>query len=163
MTGPGRILDERYTRLLMERTDLDLGKVMLLDRIQKGLPIARTDHRLLKQAGLVEGRFPNLIVAGPVAKAAGDAGRHIRERGFDKRYYVDLLLELVREHGPVGRVEIDQALIPKLPDRLSDPQKRRRVHNLLQEMRRAGQIENSGTRARPAWVLAGVQRDADVE
>ena len=64
-TGPGdgersrgRILDERYTRLLMERTDLDLGQVMLLDRVQKGQRIGRDEHRRLKAAGLVEGRYP---------------------------------------------------------------------------------------------------------
>src|SRR5205823_4865623 len=71
----GRILDERYTRLLMERTDLDLRQVMLLDQVQKGHRIGREEHHRLKSAGLVEGRYPNLIVAGSVAKAAGDAGR----------------------------------------------------------------------------------------
>lgn len=150
----GRILDERYTRLLMERTDLDLGQVMLLDRVQKGLPIDRNDHRRLKAAGLVEGRYPSLIVSGTVAKATGEAGRHIRERGFDKRYYLDLILALVREHGPVDRREADQLLVPKLPDRLTDQQKKRKVHNLLQELRRSGRIVNQGTRAQPRWVSA---------
>ena len=141
----GRILDERYTRLLMERTDLDLAQVMLLDRVQKRLRIEPDEHRRLKSAGLVEGRYPNLIVAAAVAKAAGEAGRHIRERGFDKQYYLDLILALVREHGPVTREDVDQLLIPKLPDRLTQEQKRRKVHNLLQELRRAGRIDNHGT------------------
>jgi ATP-dependent DNA helicase RecG len=148
----GRILDERYTRLLMERVDLDLGQVMLLDRVQKGLRIGRDDHRRLKSAGLVEGRYPNLIVASAVAKATGEAGRHIRERGFDKQYYLDLILALVREHAPVDRREVDQLLLPKLPDRLTQEQKRRKVHNLLQELRRTGKIENLGSRTRPKWV-----------
>jgi len=147
----GRILDERYTRLLMERTDLDLGQVMLLDRLQKGLSISREDHRRLKSADLVEGRFPNIIVAAAVAKATGEAGRHIRERGFDKQYYLDLILALVAEHGPVDRREVDQVLVPKLPDRLTDEQKRRKVRNLLQELRRAGKIVNLGSRSRPRW------------
>lgn len=149
----GRILDERYTRLLMERADLDLLQVMLLDRVQKGQSIGREEHRRLKAAGLVEGRYPNLIVAGAVAKATGDAGRHIRERGFDKQYYLDLTLALVREHGPVTRKDVDQLLVPKLPDRLTEEQKIRKVHNLLQELRRAGRIENRGTRAQPAWCI----------
>ncbi len=149
----GRILDERYTRLLMERTDLDLMQVMLLDRVQKGQRIARDDHRRLKAAGLVEGRYPRLIVAGIVAKAAGEAGRHIREKGFDKQYYLDLILALVREHEPVNRKDVDQLLLPKLPDRLTGEQKRRKVHNLMQELRRAGKIENRGTRAQPAWYI----------
>ena len=149
----GCILDERYTRLLMERTDLDLNRAILLDRVQKGLPISRQEHRLTKAEGLVEGRYPNLMVAGLVAKATGEAGRHIRERGFDKQYYLDLIIALVREHGPVSRKEINQALIPKLPDRLTDAQKWSRVRNLIQELRCSDLIVNRGTRAQPAWEL----------
>ena len=150
----GRILDERYTRLLMERTDLDLAQVMLLDRVQKGQGVSREEHRRLKSAELVEGRYPNLIVAGAVAKATGEEARHIRERGFEQQYYLDLIVALVREHGPVGREEIDQLLLAKLPDRLTDEQKRRKVNNLLQKLRRAGSVQNRGSRQRPAWVFA---------
>ena len=152
---PGSILDERYTRLLMERTDLSLDQVMLLDRIQKGLPIGRDEHRRLKADGLVEGRYPNLMVAGSVARVTGNAGRHIRERGFDTPYYMGLIIALVHEHGPVARREIDQALMPKLPDRLTDEQKRTKIHNLVQEIRRSGRIVNRGSRTRPAWVSGG--------
>ena len=152
VTIHGRILDEHYTRLLMEGLDLDLDLVMLLDRLQKGMRIDREGHRRLKRFDLVEGRYPNLTVAGPVARATGRAGRHIRERGFDKRYYVDLVLALVREHGPVDRKEIDQALMSKLPDRLTDSQKRSRITNLLQDLRRTHKIVNRGTRSQPAWM-----------
>jgi ATP-dependent DNA helicase RecG len=153
VTLTGRILDERYTRLLMERTDLNLAQVMLLDRVQKKQGISKEDRRFLKNAGLIEGRYPSLMVAGSVAKATGEAGRHIREKGLDKQFYLDLILALVREHGPVARQDVDQALIPKLPDRLTGEQKRRKVQNLLQELRRAGQIDNCGSRAAPQWVL----------
>jgi ATP-dependent DNA helicase RecG len=155
----GRILDERYTQLLMERTDLPLDLVMLLDRVQKRLSIRREDHRRLKTAGLVEGRYPNLMIAGAVARTTGDAGRHIRERGFDKKYYLDLILALVGEHGPVTRKDIDEAIIPKLPDRLSVEQKGTRVRNLLLELSRDNRIRNAGNRKRPQWVL-GDERGA---
>lgn len=147
----GRILDERYTRILMERTDLDLAQVMLLDRVQKGQRIGRDEHRRLKSMGLVEGRYPILIVAGAVARVAGEAGRHIRERGFNKQYDLDLILALVRQHQPVERKDVDQLLLTKLPDRLTQ-QKLRKVHNLLQELRRSGVIDNRGSRWRPQWV-----------
>lgn len=150
----GRILDERYTRLLMERTDLELGQVMLLDRVQRGGSIGRDESRILRNAGLVEGRYPNLMVASVVAKVTGETGRHIRERGFDNRYYMDLILELVRTHGPVSRKDIDDLLLTKLPDRLTFQQKQTRIQYLLQTLRRSGNIVNQGTRARPAWILA---------
>lgn len=157
----GRIIDERYTRLLMERTDLELGQVILLDRVQKGLPISREEHRRLKAARLVEGRYPNVMVAAAVARATGEAARHIRERGLDKQYYLDLILALVREHGPVSRREVDQLLVPKLPDRLSEQQKLRRINNLLQELRRSGAIVNRSSRTRPGWVLTTLALPVD--
>jgi hypothetical protein len=116
----------------MQQPDLSLTQVILLDRIQKGLPISRDEHQQLKKQRLVEGRFPNLIVSASVAKATGDTARHIRERGFEKKYYLDLILQLVDEHGPVARKEVDALLLPKLPERLSEEQKREKVHNLLQ-------------------------------
>ena len=89
---------EQYTRLLMERTDLDLWQVMLLDKIQKRITVSRDDHRRLKVAKLVEGRYPNLLIAGQIAKALGQPARHIRERGFSKQYYLDMILSLVGEN-----------------------------------------------------------------
>ena len=68
---------------------------------------------------------------------------------------MDLVLALVREHGPVDRKEIDQALMSKLPDRLTDSQKRLRITNLLQDLRRSGKIVNRDTRSQPAWMPEG--------
>lgn len=153
VTIQGRILDERYTRLLMERSDLDLWLVVLLDRVQKRVPISREEHRVLKDAGLVEGRYPNLLVGGRVAEITGQKARHIRERGFAKRYYTDLVLALLREHGPVGRDEIDRLLLDKLPDVLTEQQKKSRVHHILSGLRQTGMIRNTGTRSRPRWEM----------
>lgn len=148
----GRILDDRYTRLLMERSGLELGQVMLLDRVQKGLRIGRDEHRRLKAAGLVEGRYPNLLIAGDVAKLTDQEARHILERGFNKQYYLDLIQALVREHWPVSREKIDQLLLGKLPEVLTSKQKKDKVHNLLSELSRKGVIRNVGTRGGPQWV-----------
>ena len=150
----GEILDERYCRLLMERTDLSLEEVILLDKVQKKVRVSRDEHQRLKKEGLVEGRYPSLFVAAEVAKAAGGAGRHIRERGFDKQYYLDMLLALVREHGPVSRADVDEALLLKLPDHLTHEQKKNKVKNLLQELRRSGRIVNHGPRSSPEWALS---------
>lgn len=159
VTISGRILDERYTRLLMERPDLKLAQVMLLDMVQKKRGISKEEHRRLKADALVEGRYPNLIVAAKIAKVTGETGRHIRERGFDKQYYMDLILALVKEHGPVDRKEINDLLLAKLPDRLTPEQKESRVHNLMQELRRAGRIQNQGSRSGSRWVILDVKEN----
>ncbi|MBM4388339.1 MAG: transcriptional regulator, partial [Deltaproteobacteria bacterium] len=149
----GRIMDERYTRLLMERADITLEQVILLDRVQKRQRIARNEHQLLKSAKLVEGRYPNLFVAGKIAKIASQEARHIRERGFEKKYYLDLIKELVKTHGPISRDKINELLLDKLPERLNETQKKNKIHNLLSELVGKKKIRNIGSRKRPKWEI----------
>lgn len=152
VTLRGRVLDERYTRLLMNRTNLDLSTVILLDKVQKNAPITRDEHRTLKEMKLVEGRYPNLFVSAPIAAMTGQKAQHIRNRGFDRQYYLDMILALIREHGPVSRSDIDRLLLDKLPDVLSGQQKKTKIHNLLRELAGpAGKIRNSGSRRTPQW------------
>ena len=148
----GRILDERYTRLLMANTDLDLLTIMLLDKVQKRRSITQDEHRRLKAGKWVEGRYPNVVVAAKVAAAVGEKAKHIRDRGFESRYYRDLILELIKEHQPVTREDINRLLLDKLPEVLSDEQKLSRIHNLLSSMS-GTKIQNIGSRGASRWVI----------
>ena len=147
VTLRGRILDVRYTRLMMAQGELDLATIMLLDKVQKGQRIAVEDAKRLKSAKLLEGRYPNLLVA-----VAGQKAQHIRNRGFDSQYYRDIIVALVREHQPVSREDIDKLLLDKLPEVLSQEQKLNRVHNLLRQLAETGRIQNVGGRRWPKWV-----------
>jgi ATP-dependent DNA helicase RecG len=148
----GRILDERYTRLLMAQTELALETIILLDKVQKRQRVSADEARRLKAGKLVEGRYPNLLVAGPVAAMAGEKAQHIRNRGLDSQYYRDLIVALVREHQPVSREDIDRLLMDKLPEVLSQRQKVAKIHNLISSL--SGKlIRNVGSRQASRWVL----------
>ncbi len=159
VTVRGQIMDEHYSRLLMERADLDLKEVILLDKIQKRITISHEDHAQLKAADLVEGRYPNLLIAGHVAKMTGHEAKHIRERGLDKQHYLALIVELIREHGPINRTKINELLLDKLPEVYNKKQKVAKIHNLLSELKRKNIIRNIGTRARPEWKLINGKTD----
>jgi ATP-dependent DNA helicase RecG len=146
-------LEQRYRRVLIPQSGLDLGLIMRLDKGQKGGRISSEESRRLKVAKLVEGRYPNLMVAGQLAALAGQKAQHIRNRGLDSRYYRDMIVALVREHQPVSREDIDRLLLDKLPEMLTRAQKLNRVHNLLRQLADAGFIANSGSRRWPQWVL----------
>jgi ATP-dependent DNA helicase RecG len=141
----------------MAQGELDLGTIMLLDKVQKCQRIDADDAKRLKAAKLVEGRYPNLLVAGSVAAATGDKAQHIRNRGFDNRYYRDLIVDLVREHQPVSREDIDKLLLDKLPEVLSTEQKSAKIHNLLTSLS-GKRIQNVGTRQASRWVLLPAQQ-----
>lgn len=148
---PGRILDEQYSRLLMERGDIDLWQALLLDRVQKGERIPHEAHARLRRQGLVEGRYPQTMLSGSVARATGSTARHIQDRGLSDAFYRELVLSLVREHAPVGRAQVDELLLNKLPDVLTERQERTKVSNTLRALVHRGLIENRGTRRHPRW------------
>lgn len=154
VTIPGRILDEQYAELLMERTDLDLHTVILLDGVQKKKPLSREEHAHLKKKGLVEGRYPKIFISSRIAEVTGQTANHVKEKGFDDQYYLDFILLLIKEHGPVSRKDIDKLLLDKLPEILSERQKSTKIHNLVSKLSRENRILNKGTRSEPKWVIA---------
>lgn len=146
VTLRGTILDERYTRLLMRKADLDLMSIIHLDKVQKGIRIDKSDAARMRRAGLIEGRYPHVVVSGKVAAMTGDQAQHIRKKGFDNRYYRDLLLELIRVHGPVSPDVINELFMDKLPDVLTDDQKRAKIRNLTFDLaHRRKLIRNTGS------------------
>ena len=158
VTVRGTIMDERYSQLLMKRTDMDLALIMLLDKVQKSVHINKDDAARLKKLGLAEGRYPRLIVSGKVAAVTGGQAQHIRKRGFDNRYYRDLLVDLIRAHGPIGPNVITELFMEKLPDSLTTEQKRTKIRNLTFDLsHRKGSIENVGTErgAGALWQIKG--------
>lgn len=128
-----------------------------IEILNKDVPKRRTitpeEHRSLKARKLVEGRYPNGVVAAKVAAAVGKKAQHIRDLGFDSKYYQDLILALIKEHQPVMREDIDRLLLDKLPEVLGEAQKQNCIHNLLRKLAREGQIHNQGSCRFSRWVL----------
>lgn len=151
----GKILDERYTRILIEKTDLDLWDVIALDKIQKKQCLSEAEFLSLKRKRLVEGRRPNLYVSASIAAATETKADYIRKRAFDKQYYLKLVQECLTQFGTATRADFDRLLLDKISDALAPEQKRHFITNLLQEMRRKGIIRPvEGKRGKGAqWEL----------
>jgi ATP-dependent DNA helicase RecG len=153
VTLRGEIIDEKYTKLLISKTNLDLWSVILLDKVQKGLQISKDEFKRLKTTGTVDGRYPNLFISSFIAKAIGAEAQHIRSKGFKKKHYLERIVELIREYQPVSRNKIDELLFPELPDIINESQKKTRIHNYLCELVRIGRIINNGSDRASEWVL----------
>lgn len=154
MTIYGSVVDPAYSRLLIQKTDLPLADVLALDRVQKKLPIPDEAVTRLRRAGLIEGRKPNYYVSATVAAATASKAAYIRTRAQDDEFYAKLLTDYLDKYGEASRAEINQLLLPKLSEALTDVQKDKKIANLLTNLRRAGRIRNTGTRGQPVWKLA---------
>ncbi|RLS81621.1 MAG: transcriptional regulator [Planctomycetota bacterium] len=149
----GEVIDDKYTRMLMARTDLDLLDVIALDKVQKGTQISEDEFRSLKGKKLIEGRRPNLIVSAEIAAATETQAEYIKKRAFDKDHYKAMLAAYLKQFGEAKREDIDKLLLDKLSAALSDEQKENFVTNLLQEMRKEGTIHAEGTKRWATWRL----------
>lgn len=153
LTLIGKVINEDYARLLTQRTDLSLGDVMLLDRIQKKKAITREEEKNLRQKKLIEGRRPNYFLSLGVSQKLEHKADYSKNKAFDKQYYLDLIIKAIKEHGSLTRKEIDELLWDKLPQWMTDIQRKNKVTNLLSELRIEKRIENSGTIKDSSWVL----------
>src|SRR5690606_24442724 len=153
MSLSGKILDMDYARLLAKNKDLTLEEIMMLDKVQKKLPLTASEEKHLKSKKLIEGRKPNFYIGLKVAQKTGQKADYTKNKGFDKQYYLDLITKAIKQHKELSRKEIDDLLWNKLPDWMTDKQKKNKIGNLLSELRMSNLIENKGTFAQPKWSL----------
>jgi ATP-dependent DNA helicase RecG len=153
LTIHGGVVDQAYSRLLIQKTDLPLHDILALDRIQKKLPVPKEIIAHLRKAGLVEGRKPNVYVSAKVASTMSAKAGYIKTRAQDDEFYIKLLTDYLKKFKKASRLEIDNLLMDKLSDALDETQKRKKIENLLTKLRRGEVIMNQGSRAKSEWVL----------
>jgi ATP-dependent DNA helicase RecG len=148
----GKILDENYTRLLINQSDLDLKTVIQLDYIQKGRGelLSKEQIQRLRSNKLIEGRKPNYFIASRVAKITGQQSEYIRLRGIDDDYCKKVIIDYLDEFGSGRRSNFEEILIDRLPGVLSLQQKKNKIQNILQALRQEGIISVDGK----TWTLS---------
>ena len=133
----GQAIDENYSRMLMERADLQLEQVIWLDRVQKKERIADTQAVILRRMGLITGRKPNLFVSAAVAKVTNTQNQYVLNKGFDDDYYKRVIINRLKL-GPTTGEELRQLVIDKLPAVLAAKEKETKVKNLRTALRLRG-------------------------
>ncbi|WP_165008510.1 RNA-binding domain-containing protein [Neisseria yangbaofengii] len=136
----GRVLDINYARQLAQMPDLTLEQIMLLDRVQKKKTLTNEQAKYLKQHRLIEGRKPNYYLSKMVAQSTGETGQYIRNRAFHDQFYKQKILNYLEQFGSAKREQINELLVPHLPDVLDAQQKYNKVKNLLQALKADGTI-----------------------
>ena len=65
-----------------------------------------------------------------------------------------MILAFIEKHGSATRDEINLLILDKLPEILTEKQKKKSINNLLSEMsKRLGIIKNIGSTKTSKWVL----------
>lgn len=150
----GHVIDENYTKLLLERRDLSLATVILLDQVQKRKPMTDEAALKLRRDGLIEGRKPHYFVSAKIAKAMGGGVSYTRSRGLEKKKLKEFVLQHLRDLGPTPRARLEELLFEMLPVDLTNVKKQNKVKNLLSEMRaKDNSIKRIGKGPKSKWTL----------
>lgn len=140
LTIVSKVLDMDYAALLAKDHSLNLMEMELLSRIQMHKNLTDYEIAYLRKRKLVEGRKNALYVAKTVASNIGKKADYTKNKGLDDKYYKDLLSKFIKQHKKVSRKDVDELLLTKLPEALTEKQKITKIGHLLSALKKAGVI-----------------------
>lgn len=132
----GKLIDVNYAKKLAELPELSLEEIMLLDKVAKQKELSNEAIQVLRSKGLIEGRKPNYHISSHIAKATKQKDDYIKLRGIDNAYIQKIIIDYLSKFGGTLRKDLEAVLMPKLSEGLSDIQKRDKIKNQLQELKR---------------------------
>lgn len=159
VTIVGKVLDLNFARQLAKNPDLSLIEILALDKVSKHKPLLDEEIALLRSKKLIEGRKPNFIIAKEVLQTAGMKAEYTKNKGFDNKYYRDLVIAALKHHGTMTRKDLNILLLDKLPEYMTSEQRINKVGNILGSLRKQGVILNTGSDHQPIWKLRKELRD----
>ena len=151
LTLPGTVIDENYSLLLLENTNIDLTTAVILDKVQKGKPLSENAVKMLRKEKLIEGRKPHLYVSKFIAKATDKQVEYTLKKGFNDAECQEWIIKALNDHKVLSRKQINELLWNKLPIDFTEDQKMAKIKNLLYKMHKNNTIyldENRNWRLR---------------
>lgn len=149
----GNVLDENFARILVNNPELSLSEIILLDKIQKRLPVTDDTIAIFRKKGYIEGRRPNVYLSAKIAGTSRQIGlktTYVKNRSFDDSYFMDMIIKYLKKFKQASRRDIDILIMDKLSDVLTEKQKKSKVGNILTKLRMNGKIRIS---TKKKWVL----------
>lgn len=147
VTVIGKVLDLDFARVLARNPNLSLEQIVMLDKVQKQKKLTDRESKYLKELGLIEGRKPHYVISAKITASLSNEelkAHYIKQRGLDDEHYKKLIVEYLKKFGESPKKNIEQFLRDKLPDILTESQKKHKVTNLLSALRIKGTIQNKG-------------------
>lgn len=145
----GKVLDEQYARKLAQMPDLKLSDIILLDRVQKKLPLTEEAFKYLKSKKLIEGRKTNYTISLSVAKITNHEIDYMNETGIDDDYCKKMIVDYIKKFGSAKKSKLEELLLPKLSINITEQQKKVKIKNILQALRKSRKIIPNGKE----WII----------
>ena len=130
-----------------------MSDLILLDKVQKQKRLEDEEIKYLRKKKYIEGLKNNLFLSKSITRNTGNVGlksTYVRNKSFDDEYFRRLIVQYIEKFGSSSRGEIDELLMNKLSDVLSEKQKKNKIKNLLYSLAKKNIIKLNEKRQ---WVL----------
>ncbi len=89
-----------------------------------------------------------------MAKSDDEKANYIKNKGFDNKYYQDLILDFIQQFGKANKQQIRVLLADKLPGTMTEEQKERKILYLLTQLKNKGEIvRDADSRKMTNWII----------
>jgi ATP-dependent DNA helicase RecG len=142
VTVYGELLDENYTNVLNDNPELPLEDVIVLDKIQKKMPLNEMEMQRLRDLEFVVGNDAEFqIVAGNYP-------------ALSYQDYKQMILELITKKGFATREDIVNLIMPTLSPIIPVEKRQRKISNITAKLAKDGKIKNQSASTKSSvWVF----------
>lgn len=149
LTITGKVLDSNYARKLAEDKTLSLFETMILDKVQKNKKLTNEEYKLLKSKNLIERKRNNYFISSTVAEITNQKSDYMKLRGINDDYCKKIIIDYIKKFKTAKKADLEEILLEKFGNSMTDIQKKNKIKNILQSLRRDGVIEPHGKE----WIL----------
>ena len=146
VTITGKVINEDFAKILIKNSEITLEDTLILDKVQKKKILSDDEFTYLKKKRFIEGRKGSNYISYHVLEPTDNKellAEYIHNRSLDDKHFKKLILEFISKSGKAKRKDIDNFIIPKLSQALTDAKKKNKVTNLLSALRLEGTIESN--------------------
>jgi ATP-dependent DNA helicase RecG len=151
----GKVIDQKFSEILINHPDFNILKIVLLDKIQKNKidEIDKKDLKKLRDQRLIEKIGKNYILSIKVAEILGKEAEYSEKKGSSNNEIAQKILKLLKE-SPLGcnRREIDRVCYHMISTLKNDKQKDIMIQNILAKLKKTGLIEKKGEKKNAIWI-----------
>jgi ATP-dependent DNA helicase RecG len=140
MKVTGKILDMEYAKLLAQLPTLSLSEVILLDKVQKQKSLSYEEIHFLRKRQLVKGKSTHL---------------QLSSRGLDELVWQKMIVDYLKKVQKGQLSDFEKILFDKLPENLNPTQKKNKIKNMLQALKKAGRLRWDKSRF---WRVSDTER-----
>lgn len=144
VTLTGKVIDPEFADILTRNPELSLTDIILLDKVQKKLPLTSIEVVRLRHMHFVEGRKPNYYLSAKVVQPTGDTelkAQYLKNKGVDETLLRERTIEYIKQYKRATKQDISGLLLKYLSDVLTEKQKKAKIQNLLSALRMENKIK----------------------